>query len=100
MVGSFSNLEESQHSFLPSEAPISMGVHPPILAYFTLRASQDINNAKSALRASSSNYHSRRRGMGSLSNTGLKAQERKLMVYSGMDRFQPRPRDMHLGVSL
>ncbi|MBW0586554.1 hypothetical protein O181_126269 [Austropuccinia psidii MF-1] len=96
MVGSFSNLEESQHSCLASEAPISMEVHPPSLAYFTLRDSQDIKNPKSALRASSSNYHSRRRRMGCLSNTGLKAQERKFMVFSGMDRFQPRPRDMHL----
>ncbi|MBW0550261.1 hypothetical protein O181_089976 [Austropuccinia psidii MF-1] len=28
MVGSFSNLEESQHSCLPPQAPISIEVHP------------------------------------------------------------------------
>ncbi|MBW0463099.1 hypothetical protein O181_002814 [Austropuccinia psidii MF-1] len=63
MVGSFSNLGESQHSFLPPQAPISMEVHPPTLPYFTLRTSQDINNPKSESRASSFNKHSRRRGI-------------------------------------
>ncbi|MBW0509637.1 hypothetical protein O181_049352 [Austropuccinia psidii MF-1] len=99
MVGSFSNLEDSQNSCLPSEALTSTEVHPLSLAYFTLRTSQDINNPKQASRASSPNYHCRRRGMGSLSNTGLKAQERKITVFGGMERFQPRPREIHLGTN-
>ncbi|MBW0563148.1 hypothetical protein O181_102863 [Austropuccinia psidii MF-1] len=57
MVGSFSNLEERQYSCLPPQAPISMEVHPPSLQYFTPGTSQDINNPKSASRASSSNHH-------------------------------------------
>ncbi|MBW0558519.1 hypothetical protein O181_098234 [Austropuccinia psidii MF-1] len=44
MVGSFSNLEEIQHSCLPPQALISMEVHPPSIPYFTLRTSQDISN--------------------------------------------------------
>ncbi|MBW0463840.1 hypothetical protein O181_003555 [Austropuccinia psidii MF-1] len=47
MVDSFSNLKESQHSFLPSQDPIPMEVHPPILPNFILRTSKDINNPKS-----------------------------------------------------
>ncbi|MBW0523882.1 hypothetical protein O181_063597 [Austropuccinia psidii MF-1] len=74
MVGSLSNLEENHHSCLPAQAPISMEIHPPSFAYFTLETSQEIYNPKLELRASSSNHHSRRRGMKSLSNTGLKAQ--------------------------
>ncbi|MBW0467507.1 hypothetical protein O181_007222 [Austropuccinia psidii MF-1] len=97
MFGSFSNLEESQHSCLPYQAPISMEVHPPSLPYFTLGTSQDINNPELASRASSSNDHQRRRGMVSLSNNGLKAQERKIMVFGGMERVQSRPRKIHLG---
>ncbi|MBW0548080.1 hypothetical protein O181_087795 [Austropuccinia psidii MF-1] len=99
MAGSLSNLEESQHSCLPPQAPISMEVQPPSLPYFTLRTSQDIKNPKSASRASSSNHHSRRRGIGSLSNTGLKAQERNIMVSGGMESFQSRPRKIHFGTN-
>ncbi|MBW0564097.1 hypothetical protein O181_103812 [Austropuccinia psidii MF-1] len=71
-----------------TQASISMEIHPPSLPYFTFGTSQDINNPKSASRASSSNHHLRRRGMGSLLNTGFKAQEKKVMVSGGMERFQ------------
>ncbi|MBW0499992.1 hypothetical protein O181_039707 [Austropuccinia psidii MF-1] len=96
MVGPFSNLEESKHSFLPSQAYISMEVHTPSLPYFSLGTSQDINIPKPESRASSSNHHLRIIGMRSLSNMGLKAQERKIMVFGGMERFQPRCRKIHL----
>ncbi|MBW0465412.1 hypothetical protein O181_005127 [Austropuccinia psidii MF-1] len=73
MVGTFSNLKESHNFFPPSQDPISMEVHPPSVAYFSLRTSKDIKDPKLVSRASSSHYHQRRRGIGSLSNTGLKA---------------------------
>ncbi|MBW0514179.1 hypothetical protein O181_053894 [Austropuccinia psidii MF-1] len=50
-------------------------------------------------RASSSNYNLIRREMGSFSNTGLKDQEREIMVFGGMERFQSRPRKIHLGTN-
>ncbi|MBW0519617.1 hypothetical protein O181_059332 [Austropuccinia psidii MF-1] len=40
-----------------THAAIAMEIHPPSLPYFPSGTSQDINNPKSALRASSSNYH-------------------------------------------
>ncbi|MBW0547372.1 hypothetical protein O181_087087 [Austropuccinia psidii MF-1] len=55
----------------------SMEIYPSSIPYFPPCTSQDINNPKLASRASSSNHHWRRRGMGSLSNTGLKVQEQK-----------------------
>ncbi|MBW0579677.1 hypothetical protein O181_119392 [Austropuccinia psidii MF-1] len=45
-LGPFSNLEESQYSCLPPQAPISMEVHPPSFPYFPFGTSQDINNPK------------------------------------------------------
>ncbi|MBW0573643.1 hypothetical protein O181_113358 [Austropuccinia psidii MF-1] len=57
LVGSISNLEESQYSCLPPQASISMEIHPPSLPYFPPGTSQDINNPKSASRASSSDHH-------------------------------------------
>ncbi|MBW0544312.1 hypothetical protein O181_084027 [Austropuccinia psidii MF-1] len=83
-----SNLEESQYSCLPPQASILVEIHPRRLPYFTLGTSKDINNPKSASRASSSNHHSRSRGVGSLSINGFKAQEKKAMVSGGIERFQ------------
>ncbi|MBW0583429.1 hypothetical protein O181_123144 [Austropuccinia psidii MF-1] len=40
-----------------THASISMEIHPPSLPYFPLGTSQDINNPKSASRASSKNHH-------------------------------------------
>ncbi|MBW0590284.1 hypothetical protein O181_129999 [Austropuccinia psidii MF-1] len=82
-----------------SHAFISMEIHPPSLPYLPSGTSQDISNPKSASRASSSNYHGIRRGMGSLSSTVFKAQEEKAMVSGGMERFQSRPRKIHLGTT-
>ncbi|MBW0518777.1 hypothetical protein O181_058492 [Austropuccinia psidii MF-1] len=53
MDASFSNSQETQHSCLPSQAPISMEFHPPSIPYFPLGSSQDIKNLKLASRASS-----------------------------------------------
>ncbi|MBW0469523.1 hypothetical protein O181_009238 [Austropuccinia psidii MF-1] len=78
---------------------ISMEVHPSSLPYFTLRTSQDLKNHKLESRASSPNHNLRRRGMGSFSKSGLKAQERKPMVSGGMERFQSIPKKIHLGTS-
>ncbi|MBW0588571.1 hypothetical protein O181_128286 [Austropuccinia psidii MF-1] len=50
---SFSNSEETQHSCLRSQAPISMEFYPPSIPYFPLGSSQDIKNLKLASRASS-----------------------------------------------
>ncbi|MBW0550275.1 hypothetical protein O181_089990 [Austropuccinia psidii MF-1] len=46
MVGSFSNLEESQHSCLPSQELNSMDVHPPSLPYFPLGTSKGIKSLR------------------------------------------------------
>ncbi|MBW0508962.1 hypothetical protein O181_048677 [Austropuccinia psidii MF-1] len=37
MVGSISNIEESQYSLLQPQASISMEIHPPSLPYFLLK---------------------------------------------------------------
>ncbi|MBW0483884.1 hypothetical protein O181_023599 [Austropuccinia psidii MF-1] len=99
MVGSFSNLEEiSTHAYhlkLPSQwKSIQLVFHISLFG-----TSQDIKNPKLASRASSSNHHKRRRGMGSLSKTGVKAQEKKVMVSGGMERFQSRLRKIHMRTS-
>ncbi|MBW0565589.1 hypothetical protein O181_105304 [Austropuccinia psidii MF-1] len=78
MVGSFSNIEESHYTFLPPQASISMEIHPSSLPHFTLGTSQDISNPKSASRASSSNVHRRRRGMGISQIWDSKPKKRKL----------------------
>ncbi|MBW0469448.1 hypothetical protein O181_009163 [Austropuccinia psidii MF-1] len=88
MVLSFSNLEESKYSCLLAQAPISMEVHPPSLPHFPPGTSQDIKYPKQASRDSSSNYHSRRREMGSLSSTVCQAKESKTMISCGMEGFQ------------
>ncbi|MBW0515359.1 hypothetical protein O181_055074 [Austropuccinia psidii MF-1] len=99
MVGFFTNLEERHHSFLPAQAPISIEVYPPSIQYFSFKTSQGIKNTKFASRASSPNHHLSRRGMESLSNTGIKAQGKKIMLFGEMERFQSRPRKIHMGTN-
>ncbi|MBW0578141.1 hypothetical protein O181_117856 [Austropuccinia psidii MF-1] len=69
------------------------------IQYFSFRTSQGIKNTKFALRASCPNHHLRRRGMGSLSNTGIKAQGKKIMLFGEIERFQSRPRKIPLGTN-
>ncbi|MBW0532109.1 hypothetical protein O181_071824 [Austropuccinia psidii MF-1] len=67
-----------------------MEVHPPSFQSFTLGTRQDINNPKLESRDFSSNKHSIS-GMGSLSNSRLKAQERKIMVFVEWKGFSQDP---------
>ncbi|MBW0510548.1 hypothetical protein O181_050263 [Austropuccinia psidii MF-1] len=87
MVGSLSNREETQHSFLPSQwKSIHLVFHISLLEPVKTSKIPNWNQEPPPPRE----------GMGSLSNSGFKDKERKIIVLVVMERFQSRPRKIHL----
>ncbi|MBW0543553.1 hypothetical protein O181_083268 [Austropuccinia psidii MF-1] len=88
MFGTLSSSEEDWQPCISPQVSSTMEVSSPCLSCVLIRTSEAINYPKLTSIAITTSNSGRARRMGSVSGSGLKTQERYIMVSSGVERIQ------------